>query len=246
MPFLDRLHRSRTRARTSPRSRRRPRETATSGSSTVRRSGRASPTTRTTFGWPRGPIRTRKPHRINRSASSSCRRTPRASAARRFTRWARTTSTRPTTENVRIPAENLVDREGAGWKLITSQLNHERVALCSVGPLERILKETIEWAKEQPDGRGGVLLDRPFVRPQLGPRQRENCRRCSSSTGARPSISPPTSSAPAEASAIKVYGSELYVEGSRLLMEVHGAAGLPAPLERGAPCSAGDSRSSIG
>ena len=30
---------------------------------------------------------------------------------------------------------------------------------------------------------------------------------------------------PADASAIKVYGSEFYVEASRLLMEVHGAAG---------------------
>ncbi|MBC7173281.1 MAG: acyl-CoA dehydrogenase, partial [Polyangiaceae bacterium] len=35
---------------------------------------------------------------------------------------------------------------------------------------------------------------------------------------------------PADASAIKVFGSEFYVEGSRLLMEVHGAAGL---LRRG-------------
>src|SRR5690606_28632921 len=39
-------------------------------------------------------------------------------------------------ENVRVPAANLVGQENGGWKLITSQLNHERVALCSVGPLE--------------------------------------------------------------------------------------------------------------
>jgi hypothetical protein len=41
-------------------------------------------------------------------------------------------------DNVRVPCSNRVGDEGQGWKLITTQLNHERVALCSVGPLERV------------------------------------------------------------------------------------------------------------
>ncbi len=33
-------------------------------------------------------------------------------------------------EDVRVPVENLVGVENQGWKLITNQLNHERVAIC--------------------------------------------------------------------------------------------------------------------
>ncbi len=33
-------------------------------------------------------------------------------------------------DDVRVPAENLVGVENEGWKLITNQLNHERVAIC--------------------------------------------------------------------------------------------------------------------
>ncbi len=33
-------------------------------------------------------------------------------------------------QDVRVPAENLVGGENQGWKLITNQLNHERVAIC--------------------------------------------------------------------------------------------------------------------
>jgi len=127
-------------------------------------------------------------------------------------------------DNVRIPAGNLVDREGGGWKLITSQLNHERVALVTVGPLERILTETIAWAKETPNGQGGVLMDLPFVRSNLARVHAKldalkllNWRQAFNIAG--------DTLSPADASAIKVYGSEFYVEASRLLMEVHGAAG---------------------
>jgi alkylation response protein AidB-like acyl-CoA dehydrogenase len=128
-------------------------------------------------------------------------------------------------ENVRVPVENLVGEENGGWKLITTQLNHERVALCSVGPLERIMDETIAWAKETPDGQGGKVIDIPWVRANLARVHAKlevlkllNWRQAWNI--AKDTLSP------ADASAIKVFGSEFYVEGSRLLMEVQGAAGL--------------------
>ena len=34
-------------------------------------------------------------------------------------------------DDVRVPVTNLVGEENDGWKLITNQLNHERVALVS-------------------------------------------------------------------------------------------------------------------
>ena len=42
-------------------------------------------------------------------------------------------------EDVRVPAENLVGEENQGWKLITNQLNHERVAIC---PASGLLQES--------------------------------------------------------------------------------------------------------
>ena len=34
---------------------------------------------------------------------------------------------------------------GRGWKLITGQLNHERVTICSPGMLEGAYLETLQW-----------------------------------------------------------------------------------------------------
>ncbi|MEM9728901.1 MAG: acyl-CoA dehydrogenase family protein [Myxococcota bacterium] len=127
-------------------------------------------------------------------------------------------------DNVRVPVENLVGAENNGWHLITTQLNHERVALCSVGPLGRIFTETVAWAENTPNGEGGTIADLPWVRTNLARVYAKlevlkllNWQQAWSI--ARDKLSP------ADASAIKVYGSEFYVEGSRLLMEIHGAAG---------------------
>ena len=49
-------------------------------------------------------------------------------------------------EDVRVPAENLVGGENQGWKLITNQLNHERVAICPASGLLRSLAEVRQWA----------------------------------------------------------------------------------------------------
>ncbi|MGB5268245.1 MAG: acyl-CoA dehydrogenase family protein, partial [Polyangiales bacterium] len=128
-------------------------------------------------------------------------------------------------DNVRVPVENIVGGENEGWRLITTQLNHERVALCSVGPLEKICTETIAWAKKTPNGDGGMLIDLPWVKSNLARVYAKlevlKLLNWQQAWGiAKDTLSP------ADASAIKVFGSEFYVEGSRLLMEVHGAAGV--------------------
>ncbi len=133
-------------------------------------------------------------------------------------------------ENVRVPLDNLVGPENKGWRLITSQLNHERVALMMVGPLDRLLGETRAWAAETPSG-DGVVLDQPWVQQQLAwvDTQLEVLRllnwRQAWNLG-RGEIKPQ------EASALKVFGSEFYVEGHRRLLEVLGAGGV---LQRGSP-----------
>ena len=58
-------------------------------------------------------------------------------------------------EDVRVPASALVGGENNGWTLITNQLNHERVTLCSPGIIDRVLTDVRAWAQQTklPDGR---------------------------------------------------------------------------------------------
>ena len=50
-------------------------------------------------------------------------------------------------QDVRVPATNLVGEENGGWKLVTNQLNHERVALVSAAPIMLALNQVREWAQ---------------------------------------------------------------------------------------------------
>ena len=135
-------------------------------------------------------------------------------------------------DNVRVPVTNRVGPENGGWRMITSQLNHERVALMMVGPLARLIGDVTDWARAQPDG-GGVLLDRPWVRRSLAKADAElevlrlmNWRQAWSMTHGQLTMQ--------EASAIKVYGSEMYVRTYRALLEVLGVPGLVHGLSEGA------------
>ena len=58
-------------------------------------------------------------------------------------------------ENVRVPAEMLVGELNGGWKLITLQLNHERIGLAAFGAsaLQRY-DEVLAWARETTDEAG--------------------------------------------------------------------------------------------
>ncbi len=64
--------------------------------------------------------------------------------------------------DVRVPADMLVGEEHQGWKLITTQLNHERVMLGPAGRIEGLRDRVVEWATK-----AGVV-DRPDVRQLLG------------------------------------------------------------------------------
>ncbi|HEU5038136.1 MAG TPA: acyl-CoA dehydrogenase [Nocardioides sp.] len=64
--------------------------------------------------------------------------------------------------DVRVPADMLVGEENQGWKLITTQLNHERVMLGPAGRLEGLRDRVAEWAAKQ-----GVV-ERPDVRRVMG------------------------------------------------------------------------------
>ncbi|MGZ6734726.1 MAG: acyl-CoA dehydrogenase family protein, partial [Nocardioides sp.] len=63
--------------------------------------------------------------------------------------------------DVRVPADMLVGEENGGWRLITTQLNHERVMLGPAGRLEGLRDQVLEWAATR-----GLLAD-PGVREVL-------------------------------------------------------------------------------
>jgi alkylation response protein AidB-like acyl-CoA dehydrogenase len=64
--------------------------------------------------------------------------------------------------DVRVPVDMLVGEENQGWKLITTQLNHERVMLGPAGRIEGLRDRVVDWATK-----AGVL-ERPDVRAVLG------------------------------------------------------------------------------
>jgi 3-oxo-4-pregnene-20-carboxyl-CoA dehydrogenase beta subunit len=68
---------------------------------------------------------------------------------------------------VRVPVTMRVGAENAGWRLITAQLNHERVMLGPSGRIGVLHRQVRDWAARQtgPDGR--PLLDQPDVRRAL-------------------------------------------------------------------------------
>lgn len=69
--------------------------------------------------------------------------------------------------DVRVPVANRVGEENAGWKLVTNQLNHERVALVSPAPIFGCLREVREWAQNTKDAGGTRLIDSEWVQLNL-------------------------------------------------------------------------------
>lgn len=120
-----------------------------------------------------------------------------------------------------------------GWKLITGQLNRERLSLVNHGPVELLYKQVAEWAATTDGVDGCKIIDVPWVRTNLAKVRsglealRLVCwkQAWSMSQGAL---------GMAEASAAKVYGSEYFVETWRNLMEIIGQSGTLARDSEGA------------
>ena len=134
-------------------------------------------------------------------------------------------------EDVRVPVANCVGGENQGWTLITNQLNHERVTLCSTGVVDRALADVLSWAKETtlPDGRRvadqeWVQLNLARVHAKLDVLRLMNWQSAWEATNGVLDIG--------HCSAIKVYGTEFYLEAFRLLFEI---LGPPGYLKAGTP-----------
>lgn len=128
-------------------------------------------------------------------------------------------------DNVKVPKEMLVGELNSGWRLITSQLNHERLGLGSwsdkvVGLYRRIYL----WANTL-DEQGKRATDKPWVRSALAECYAKleamrliNFRIAADLESGHMDI--------ALASVTKVYGSESSIEILRKLIDIVGMNGM--------------------
>lgn len=128
-------------------------------------------------------------------------------------------------DDVRVPAENLVGGLNKGWKLITSQLNHERVTLCAPGMIEGAYESVLEWARETTRPNGQRVIDDEWVQINLAKvKSGLHVLRLMNWKVAWTQTEGMKLNA-ADASTIKVYGTEFFLDAFRLLMEVMGQRG---------------------
>jgi alkylation response protein AidB-like acyl-CoA dehydrogenase len=129
-------------------------------------------------------------------------------------------------DEVRVPVSARVGRENDGWQMMTAQLNHERIGLAAngFGAACWFFEEVSEWAASDRRPDGTVVLEEPWVQAALArvhalleAMRLLNWRMTSQLDAGNLN--------PADASAVKVYGTEARVEVYRALLEVLGPLG---------------------
>lgn len=128
-------------------------------------------------------------------------------------------------DNVEVPASRLIGQLNGGWRLITSQLNHERLGLGAwsdkvFAPFTKVL----QWAKAK-DENGRRAVDQAWVRHSLAEcyarieaMRLTNFRIAAGLEAGTMDVS--------LASATKVYGSEGVIEVLHRLMDIVGSSSL--------------------
>ncbi len=129
-------------------------------------------------------------------------------------------------DDVRVPRDAVVGELNGGWRLITGQLNHERVGLAAVSALAfRLWDETAAWVQEQ------GLQDVAWIQEDLASTyalleaQKLLTWRMAAAVG-------DNTLGPADSSSVKVFGTESTIQIYRKLLGIVGAGGY---LSAGSP-----------
>ena len=130
-------------------------------------------------------------------------------------------------DNIRVTEQNLVGKLNEGWKLITSQLNRERLSLVNYGPTAVMFNDVAQWTREQKLPDGSRLIDQPWVKANLA-RVRAGVEALKLVCYKQAWAMTAGTLDMADASAAKVYGSEFFIEVYRLLGEILGQGCLVA------------------
>ncbi|OPG09700.1 acyl-CoA dehydrogenase family protein [Microbispora sp. GKU 823] len=129
---------------------------------------------------------------------------------------------------VRVPVDAVVGEVDGGWRLITHQLNHERIGLAALGGrMIQLWEQVAAWARDN----GAMEL--PWVRRDLARAyaRLEAMRLMNwkmTDAVARDALSG------ADAGAAKVYGTETHIDVQRTLSGIIGAGGRVRPESPGA------------
>jgi len=135
-------------------------------------------------------------------------------------------------DDVRAPKENVVGEVNAGWRLITNQLNHERVGLAALAGLaHRLYDQMFEWCATADAGDGRTMAEVPWVQMDLAKAHAKLEAMKLLNWRMATAVANDTLTA-ADASAAKVFGVETQIDVYRILLGILGAAGY---LPQGAP-----------
>jgi alkylation response protein AidB-like acyl-CoA dehydrogenase len=136
-------------------------------------------------------------------------------------------------DDVRVSKTCLIGEENKGWKYIATQLDFERIMLSPSSPMRRNIEDTIQWAKETRLD-GAPVIERAWVKSKFAQLLVEvevlkllNYQVAWLITnGVVPY---------AEASVVKVFGSELYQRVNGTLLEIMGQFGQLQVKSKWAP-----------
>ncbi len=137
-------------------------------------------------------------------------------------------------DDVRVPVANLVGPLHGGWRMITNQLNHERVGLAALGGrTHRMWDEVVDWTRVTDAPDGGKVIDLPWVQLDLA-RTHAQLEAMKLLNWRLTAALAAEELQPADASAAKVFGTETLVDVYRTLLGIVGPVGLLRPGSPGA------------
>jgi len=135
--------------------------------------------------------------------------------------------------DIRLPDKYRVGEVNGGWKLITGQLNIERLSLVTHGQVDELYQQVCQWAAQTNAPGGSKLIEQPWVQQNLA-RVRTGLEVVKLICWKQAWSMDQGALDMANASVAKVYGSEFFVELYRQLLEVMGQAGAIAAGSPGA------------
>jgi alkylation response protein AidB-like acyl-CoA dehydrogenase len=132
--------------------------------------------------------------------------------------------------DVRVGDDAIIGGLNQGWRLITNQLNYERLSLAVPAWAGRIYEKVVAWSKDEKLDDGRRVIDQEWVQVSLA--------RCKAEIDFLTLLNWKAATQgtmdPALSSGTKAFGSEMFIRVYRSLMEILGPASY---VERGSPAA---------